>query len=79
MILNDPQKDLTHCHLPMLKCPTSHVVCITAKNKLTISLDSYKIHEAMEMVVGYCSKLCDAGNHCALKIPNAGRVISEAT
>lgn len=32
LILNDPQKDLTHCHLLMLKCSASHVAYITVKN-----------------------------------------------
>ncbi len=33
LILNDPQKDLTHYHLSMLKCPTSHVAYSTAQKK----------------------------------------------
>lgn len=38
LILNDPQKDLTHCHLSMLKCPTSHVAYITAKKQTDFGL-----------------------------------------
>ncbi len=57
LILNDPQKDLTHYHLSMLKGPTSHVAYSTAKKKHFGLLVSRLIQNSWRNVVRYCDRV----------------------